>query len=299
MQMYESNTNQMTAINYSAYIQLMRMDRPIGTFLLLWPTLWALWLAGNGQPDPTIVIIFVLGTIVMRAAGCVINDYADRNLDPHVERTMNRPLASGALSTTQALVLFSLLLCTALVLVLLLNPLARYLSVIAALLAILYPFSKRFTHLPQCILGLAFSMGIPMAYAALMDAIPIEAWILFAANFLWIVAYDTQYAMVDRDDDLLIGVKSTAILFGQFDNIVIAGLQAGSIGLLALTGWLSDLSWHFYIGLSIAIILMLYQQYLCKDKVRENCLRAFLNNNWVGAGVFFGIVLGLVNSSMA
>ena len=290
--MYKGNSNQMTAINISPYIQLMRMDRPIGTFLLLWPTLWALWLAGNGQPDPTIVIIFVLGTIVMRAAGCVINDYADRNLDPHVERTMNRPLANGTLSTAQALVLFSLLLCIALVLVALLNPLARYLSVIAALLAVLYPFSKRFTHFPQCILGLAFSMGIPMAYAALMETIPLEAWILFAANFLWIVAYDTQYAMVDRDDDLLIGVKSTAILFGKFDNIAIAVLQAGAVALLVLVGWLSDLSWHFYIGLSIAIILMVYQQYLCRERVRENCLRAFLNNNWIGAVVFFGIVLG-------
>lgn len=275
------------------YIQLMRLHRPIGTFLLLWPTLWALWLAGKGQPNSTIVVIFILGTIVMRAAGCVINDYADRNLDRHVARTQNRPLASGVLTSRQAMVLFVLLLCVALVLVLQLNRLAIALSIVAVALAILYPFTKRFTHLPQCILGLAFSMGIPMAYAALTGAIAFEAWLLLAANFLWIVAYDTQYAMVDRDDDLLIGVKSTAILFGRLDNLIVGLLHTATIALLALLGWMSGLTWHFYLGLLLAAGLALYQQYLCKERVRENCLRAFLNNNWLGAVVFFGMVLGL------
>ena len=280
------------------YIQLMRLHRPIGTFLLLWPTLWALWLAGKGQPNPTIVVIFILGTMVMRAAGCVINDYADRNLDPHVARTKNRPLARGMLTSRQAMVLFALLICSALVLVLQLNPLTIALSIVAALLAILYPFTKRFTHWPQCILGLAFSMGIPMAYAALTNAIAVEAWILLAANFLWIVAYDTQYAMVDRDDDLLIGIKSTAILFGRFDNLAVGLLHTATVSILAVVGWMNGLTWHFYLGLALAAGLAIYQQYLCKDRVRENCLRAFLNNNWIGAVVFFGIVLGLDQSNI-
>ncbi len=277
------------------YIQLMRLHRPIGALLLLWPTLWALWLAGKGQPNPTIVVIFIIGTMVMRAAGCVINDYADRNLDAQVQRTKDRPLASGVLTSRQALVLFALLISIALVLVLQLNPLAIALSIVAALLAVLYPFAKRFTHLPQCVLGLAFSFGIPMAYAALTNALPIEAWILLAANFLWIVAYDTQYAMVDRDEDLLIGVKSTAILFGKFDNLIVGLLHTAAISILAVVGWMNRLTWHFYFGLALAAGLAIYQQYLCKDRVRENCLRAFLNNNWVGAMVFFGIVLGLLH----
>ena len=280
------------------YIQLMRLHRPIGTFLLLWPTLWALWLAGKGQPNPTIVVIFILGTMVMRAAGCVINDYADRNLDPHVARTKNRPLARGMLTSRQAMVLFTLLICSALVLVLQLNPLTIALSIVAALLAILYPFTKRFTHWPQCILGLAFSMGIPMAYAALTNSIAVEAWILLAANFLWIVAYDTQYAMVDRDDDLLIGIKSTAILFGRFDNLAVGLLHTATVSILTVVGWMNGLTWHFYLGLALAAGLAIYQQYLCKDRVRENCLRAFLNNNWIGAVVFFGIVLGLDQSNI-
>ena len=280
------------------YIQLMRLHRSIGTFLLLWPTLWALWLAGKGQPNPTIVVIFILGTMIMRAAGCVINDYADRNLDPHVARTKNRPLARGMLTSRQAMVLFALLICSALVLVLQLNPLTIALSIVAALLAILYPFTKRFTHWPQCILGLAFSMGIPMAYAALTNSIAVEAWILLAANFLWIVAYDTQYAMVDRDDDLLIGIKSTAILFGRFDNLAVGLLHTATVSILAVVGWMNGLTWHFYLGLALAAGLAIYQQYLCKDRVQENCLRAFLNNNWIGAVVFFGIVLGLDQSNI-
>ena len=284
--------------NYSAYLQLMRVDRPIGTFLLLWPTLWALWLAGRGQPNPTIVVIFVLATIVMRAAGCVINDYADRNLDPHVKRTRNRPLTNGRLTTRQALGLFALLIGSALVLVLQLNVLTFYISIIGALLTLLYPFSKRFTHLPQCVLGLAFSMSIPMAYAALTETLILETWLLFGASFLWTMAYDTQYAMVDRDDDLLIGIKSTAILFDRFDNLAIGLLHSASISLLTILGYLHRLSWHFYLALALAAGFACYQQYLCKDRLRKKCLQAFVNNNWIGALVFFGIVLGLVQSNM-
>ena len=280
--------------NYSAYLQLMRVHRPIGTFLLLWPTLWALWLAGKGSPEPTIVVIFILATIVMRAAGCVINDYADRNLDQHVQRTKNRPLTTGALTSTQALGLFILLIGIALVLVLQLNALTIYLSIIAALFTIIYPFAKRFTHLPQCVLGLAFSMSIPMAYAALTESLIFETWILFAASVLWTIAYDTQYAMVDRDDDVLIGIKSTAILLGRFDNLAIGLLHSVAISLFAILGWMNQLTWHFYLALTLAAGLAIYQQHLCKDRIREKCLQAFLNNNWLGALVFLGIVLGLV-----
>lgn len=278
---------------FSACIQLTRLDRPIGTFLLLWPTLWALWLAGKGSPDPDIVLIFILGTVVMRAAGCIINDYADRNLDPHVERTKHRPLASGALSIRVSLVLFAVLILIAFGLVLLLNPLTRYLSIVAVALAILYPFSKRVTHFPQCVLGLAFSMGIPMAYAALTGALPLQAWVLFLANFLWIVAYDTQYAMADRDDDLVIGIKSTAIVFGNYDNLVVGILHIAALAIIGLIGWESHLSWHFYLFLGVAAGLAVYQQYLCKDRDSQKSLSAFLNNNWIGAAVWCGLVLGL------
>lgn len=284
-------------LSITPHIQIMRLDRPIGTFLLLWPTLWALWLAGDGYPNPTIVIIFVLGTLVMRAAGCVINDYADRDLDGHVARTENRPLASGTLNTKQVIGLFSILITIALVLVLQLNTLTIKLSLLALFLAILYPFTKRFTQLPQCFLGLAFSMSIPMVYAALNGKIPMEAWLLFTANFLWIVAYDTQYAMVDREDDLLISVKSTAILLGRFDNLAVGILHGCSLSILATIGWMRCLSWHFYCGIAIAVLFAIYQQYLCKDHDRDKCFSAFLNNNWIGAFVFSGIVLGLIKNA--
>ncbi len=286
----------MTHPNYFAYLQLMRMDRPIGTFLLLWPTLWALWLAGQGQPDPTLVLIFVLGTIVMRAAGCVINDYADRDFDTHVERTKNRPLANGTLTPEQAIKLLIGLLVIAVILVLQLNILAIQVSVVAVILAAIYPYSKRFTNLPQCVLGLAFSMSIPMAYAAITNSLPAEAWVLFTANFLWIVAFDTQYAMVDRDDDIQIGIKSTAILFGRYDNRIIGLLHVAALSMLGVIGWRNGMTWHFYLCLGIAFALAGYQQFLCKDRIRENCLTAFLNNNWIGAVIFSGIVLGLIGS---
>ena len=281
----------------NAYLELMRMDRPIGAFLLLWPTTWALWLAGNGQPDPTIVVIFIVGTFAMRAAGCVVNDYADRHIDPHVERTRNRPLASGDLSGKQALGLLISLLILALILVLQLNRSTQLLSLFAIFIAGLYPFTKRFTHLPQLVLGVAFSWGIPMAYAALTGSVPLEAWMLFGANFAWTVAYDTQYAMVDRDDDLKIGVKSTAILFGQYDNLLVGLLHLVCLMVLILIGWQRGFQWHFYLGPGLALIFAGYQQYLCRNRDRELCFRAFLNNNWFGAMIFFGLVLALLRSN--
>ena len=276
------------------YLQLMRVDRPIGCFLLLWPTLWALWFAGKGNPDPTIVMIFLLGTYVMRAAGCVINDIADRKVDPHVSRTKNRPLARGVIRVAHARVLFMVLLVIALLLVLQLNRETIRVAVIAATVAVVYPYLKRFTHLPQLVLGIAFSMGIPMAYTALTGQIPDIAWVLFAANFLWIVAYDTQYAMADRQDDLLIGVKSTAILFGRFDKWIVGGLHVATLVLLAVFGGMNDVSWHYYLGLLLASGFAIYQQYLCRDGLPERCFQAFLNNNWFGAMVFMGIVLGFM-----
>jgi len=290
-------TMQITMKKFYAYLRLMRMDRPIGAFLLLWPTMWALWLAGEGQPDPDIVIIFVTGTFLMRAAGCAINDYADRKYDSHVKRTKNRPLVSGELTMREAIGLFLCLLFLSLLLVLQLNRLAILLSLFAVFISSLYPFTKRFTQLPQCVLGVAFSWGIPMAYAALTNTVPPEAWWIFAANFCWIVAYDTQYAMVDRDDDIAIGIKSTAILFGRFDNLMIGFLHLSALMILSVVGWSRELSWHYYLGLGLAGGFAVYQQYLCRERARENCFRAFLNNNWFGAMVFFGIVLSLIQAA--
>jgi 4-hydroxybenzoate polyprenyltransferase len=272
----------------------MRLERPIGTFLLLWPTLWALWLAGNGDPNPNIVVIFIMGTIVMRAAGCIINDYADRGFDRHVSRTNTRPLATGTVSTTPAMVLFGLLILIALMLVFQLNLKSILLSVVALFLAILYPFTKRFTQLPQCFLGLAFSMGIPMAYAAITNTIPAEAWLIFIGNFCWIVAYDTIYAMADKEDDLLIGVKSTAILFGKADKLFIGLLHGAAFTIIGLMGYLRDSSWHFYFGIGCAICFAIYQQFLIKDRNSQRCFQAFLNNNWVGAMIYCGIILSTI-----
>ena len=230
----------------------------------------------------------------MRAAGCVINDIADRKVDPHVSRTKNRPLARGVIRVAHARVLFMVLLVIALLLVLQLNRETIRVAVIAATVAVVYPYLKRFTHLPQLVLGIAFSMGIPMAYTALTGQIPDIAWVLFAANFLWIVAYDTQYAMADRQDDLLIGVKSTAILFGRFDKWIVGGLHVATLVLLAVFGGMNDVSWHYYLGLLLASGFAIYQQYLCRDGLPERCFQAFLNNNWFGAMVFMGIVLGFM-----
>lgn len=272
------------------YALLMRMDRPIGSLLLLWPALWALWLSANGRPDPFIVLVFVLGVFVMRSAGCVINDYADRDFDPHVERTRNRPLAAQRVQPREALALFFALMALALALVLTLNRLTILLALAGALLATLYPFMKRFTYLPQVHLGLAFSWTIPMAWAAHTDGVPAVAWLLLIANLIWTVAYDTIYAMVDRDDDLRVGVKSTAILFGELDRAFVAGMQVAVLVVLGLVAQQLALGHPFSAALLAAAVLFAWQQWLIRDRDRGACFRAFLNNNWVGAAIFAGIV---------
>jgi len=273
------------------YAQLMRLHRPIGSLLLLWPVLWALWLAGAGHPDPLVFVVFVAGVLLMRSAGCVINDYADRGFDPHVERTRDRPLASGRVSPREALVLFAVLSLLAFALVLTMNRLTILLSFAGAALAASYPFMKRWTHLPQFYLGAAFGWGIPMAFAAQTGALPADAWLLFAANISWAVAYDTAYAMVDRDDDLRIGVKSTAILFGRADRFLVALFHALTLGLLAWVGARNQLGLTYYTGLATAAGFALYQQGLMRNRSRDGCFRAFLNNNWFGAAVFAGLAL--------
>lgn len=276
----------------SPYIRLMRLERPIGTLLLMWPTLWALWVAGEGWPQPTIVLIFMAGTLIMRSAGCVINDIADRHVDGKVTRTKMRPLATREISVRGALVLFVALLLVALWLVLQLNRLSLYVAIIAALLAIVYPFCKRVTHLPQLVLALAFSSAIAMAFAAHMHSFPLSCWLLILANVCWTVAYDTQYAIVDRDDDVLIGVKSTAILFGKYDLVCIALLQSISIACLVAVGLIEMLNLHFYVALLLATLLCLLQWFLCRTRSADGCFQAFLSNSWFGGIVFFGFLLG-------
>lgn len=273
------------------YARLMRIDRPIGALLLMWPTLWALWIAGSGRPSPGIVIIFLVGVFLMRSAGCVINDYADRDIDAHVKRTQSRPLAAGLVSRKEALQLFVLLLTISFLLVLLLNTLTVLLAFVGAGLAALYPFMKRHTYLPQVHLGLAFSWSIPMAFAAQTGSVPELAWLLFIANLLWVVVYDTIYAMVDRDDDIRIGVKSTAILFGDADRLIIGITQLLMLVALAFVANKAELGTGFYLGITVAGGLMLYHQYLIYKRRRDDCFRAFVHNNWVGAAVFVGIVL--------
>ncbi len=273
------------------YAQLMRLDRPIGILLLLWPTLWALLIAGNGRPDPGILATFVLGVVVMRSAGCVINDYADRDIDPYVRRTRNRPIADGRVSPGEALKLFLFLCFIAFGLVLLLNWQTILLSFVAVALAAGYPFAKRYTHLPQVVLGAAFSMAIPMAFTALTGEVTRVAWLLFIANLLWTTAYDTMYAMVDREDDLKIGVKSTAILFGDVDVIIIGIIQAMMFLALFLAGALVPMGAFYYMGVTVAIGLALYQQELIKERDRDRCFEAFLNNNWLGMVIFIGIAV--------
>jgi 4-hydroxybenzoate polyprenyltransferase len=273
------------------YALLMRLHRPIGILLLLWPTLWALWYAAGGTPSWHVLAVFVAGVVLMRSAGCVINDYADRDFDPHVARTRDRPLAAGRVSTREALALFVVLSFIAFALVLTLNTLTIVLSFVGALLASTYPFIKRITHLPQFYLGAAFGWGVPMAYAAQTGSVSPDAWILFAATLGWAVAYDTAYAMVDRDDDLRIGVKSTAILFGRADRVMIALFHAITLGLLAWAGARAGLGLTYHMGLVLAGLLAAYQQWLMRARDRDGCFRAFLNNNWFGAAVFAGLLL--------
>lgn len=273
------------------YAFLMRLHKPIGALLLLWPALWALWIAGKGTPDPLVVFVFVAGVLLMRSAGCVINDYADRDFDPHVARTRDRPIAAGRVSPREALVLFAVLCLLALGLVSLMNSLTVWLSLAGAFLAVTYPFMKRYTHLPQVYLGAAFGWAVPMAFAAQTGELPREAWLLFVATVLWATAYDTMYGMVDREDDLKIGVKSTAILFGEADRAIIAIVQVLLLLALLLAGQMAGLGGYYYFGLLLAAVLAVYQQYLIREREPQACFRAFLNNNWFGAAVFGGILL--------
>lgn len=273
------------------YIELTRFNRPIGSYLLLWPTLWALWIAAGGIPSAKLLLIFVLGVFLTRSAGCIINDFADRELDGHVKRTAQRPLATGKISSKEALTLFAVLMLMAFGLVLSTNPLTIGMSVIALLLASLYPFMKRHTHLPQVVLGAAFGWSIPMAFTATQNALPDIAWLIFAAKLIWTVAYDTMYAMVDRDDDLKIGIKSTAILFGHWDRHIIGLLQFLTLLLLVFLGLALQLSLPYYSGLLAAAVLFIHQQRLIFMRERESCFRAFLNNHYAGMAIFAGIFL--------
>jgi 4-hydroxybenzoate polyprenyltransferase len=273
------------------YGLLMRFDKPIGIYLLMWPALWSLWIAGEGQPDTWVLLIFIIGTILMRASGCVINDYADRNIDGHVARTRQRPIASGKVTPREAKLLFMVLCLIAFVLVLTLNTLTILLSFAAVVLAFIYPFSKRYTYMPQVFLGLAFGWAVPMAFAAQTGEVPIVAWLLLTATVLWATAYDTMYAMVDREDDIRIGVKSTAILLGEADKVVIAMIQGLFIITLWVVGTKVEMGLFYYLGLLAAACLSIYQQFLIKDRRPEKCFKAFLNNHWTGAAIFIGIVL--------
>ena len=277
-----------------AYERLMRLDKPIGILLLLWPTLWALWLSAPGSIRLDILLVFVLGTVLMRSAGCVINDFADRGFDPHVERTRERPLAAGLVSPAEALSLAAVLLLAALALVLQLNRLTLYLSLFGVAITLVYPYLKRFFAFPQAGLGIAFSFGVPMAYAAQRGALPAVAWALMSAAFFWIIAYDTEYAMVDRDDDIKLGVNSSAIVLGRRDVATVMSCHAVFLAIMGAIGVWQRLGAVYYGGLLVAGGLAAYQYRLIRDRSREGCFRAFLNNNWMGAAVFFGLVLDLM-----
>jgi len=273
------------------YALLMRMNRPIGTYLLLWPTAWALWIAGQGNPDTGVTLVFVLGVVLMRSAGCVINDYADREFDPNVARTQSRPIPAGKVTPREALVLFVVLCLMAFMLVLTMNWLTIGLSLGGAVLAGIYPFMKRYTYLPQVFLGLAFGWAIPMTFAAQTGEVPVVAWLLLMATVLWATAYDSMYAMVDIQDDLKIGVKSTAILFGDADRIIIGSIQVMFLLTMWIVGNKLDLGLFYFLGLLAAAGLGVYQQWLIRRRDPDGCFRAFLNNHWFGAVIFAGLVL--------
>ncbi|MFH1814808.1 MAG: 4-hydroxybenzoate octaprenyltransferase [Pseudomonadota bacterium] len=274
----------------NAWERLMRLDKPIGILLLAWPTLWALWVSGGGKPSPFILWIFMLGTVLMRSAGCVINDFADRNFDGHVERTRKRPLVTGEVGTREALLLAAALALFAFILILPLHRLVLELSFAALFLAASYPFTKRFFAIPQAWLGVAFGFGIPMAYAAQLYTVPNEAWLLLAANVFWAIAYDTEYAMVDREDDLKIGIRTSAITFGRFDVAAVMICYGITLSLLAIYGQLENLGLPYYLGLLVAAGIATYHYTLIRERDRARCFRAFLHNNWLGAAVFSGIV---------
>jgi 4-hydroxybenzoate polyprenyltransferase len=274
------------------YAKLVRLDKPIGSLLLLWPTLSALWLASAGKPSLQLILIFSIGTILMRSAGCAINDYADQEFDKHVKRTADRPLTSGKISGREALLIAALFALISFALILPLNSLTKQLSLVAVLIAASYPYFKRFFALPQAYLGIAFGFGIPMAYAAVQNAVPYQAWLLLLANVFWALAYDTEYAMVDRDDDLKIGIRTSAITFGRFDVMAVMFCYAASLGLIAWVGWQADMGVGFFIGILIATGIALYHWTLIRHRDRMQCFAAFRHNNWLGAAVFLGFVLG-------
>ena len=278
----------------NAYFRLMRLDKPIGIYLLLWPTYWALFLAAEGWPDMDLLLIFTLGVVVMRSAGCVINDYADREVDKHIERTQNRPITSGEISPKSALLLFVFLILMAFGLVLLTNVLTVQLSFIAVVLASLYPFTKRYTQLPQLVLGAAFGMSVIMAFSAQRGGVPIEAYWVFVANIVWTLIYDTLYAMADREEDLKIGVKSSAILFAKYDRIIVAILQILLLFLILKIGKLFDLGLFYQLSALIISILMIYHQFLIKNREKNACFRAFLHNHFIGLALFLGIFASLL-----
>ncbi len=273
------------------YMRLMRLDRPIGIWLLLWPTLWALWVAGDGHPDPTVLLVFVLGVTVMRSAGCIINDFADRNVDPHVRRTRSRPLAARRVTPTEALLLFAGLLGVALWLATFLNAFTLRLACAGAALTVSYPLMKRFFALPQLYLALAFSWGVPMAFAALLGALPRVAWVMFVTTIIWVTIYDTLYAMVDREDDLKIGVNSSAIVFADMDRLIVGALQLTMLLALLLMGRSLDFGNAYLGAVGVAALFFLYQQWLIRAREPNACLRAFLNNHYVGMSIFIGILL--------
>lgn len=274
------------------YERLMRLDKPIGILLLLWPTLWGLWISAAGQPDWVILWVFVIGTVLMRSAGCVINDYADREFDPHVERTRHRPLAAGMVQPWEALVLAAMLALTAFVMILWLNALTIQLALVAALLAASYPFTKRFLPIPQAYLGIAFGFGIPMAFAAQTGEVPAVAWVMLVANVFWSVAYDTEYAMVDRDDDARVGIHTSALTLGRWDVPAVMVCYAIMLVLLLILGLRLSLLWPYYAGLAAAATMMAYHFQLIRTRSREGSFKAFMHNNWVGAAVFVGLFFG-------
>ena len=274
-----------------AYERLVRLDKPIGALLLMWPTLWAVWLASHGRPRPDLVLIFVVGTFLMRSAGCAMNDYADRNFDAHVERTKGRPLAAGEIEPREALFVAAGFALASFGVVLLLNPMAIALSFLGLAVAAGYPFAKRFFAFPQACLGIAFGFGIPMAYAAVQERLPLECWLLLAANVFYSFAYDTEYAMVDRDDDAKLGIRTSALTLGRWDVAAVMASYAGLLALLAVVGGLEGLGWPFYAGLAAAAGMMVYHWSLIRSRSREGCFKAFMHNNWVGGAIFAGIAL--------
>ena len=278
-------------LRLALYIKLTRLDRPIGILLLLWPTLWAIWIASNGHPPLLVVFIFTAGTVLMRSAGCVINDYADRDIDKHVKRTENRPITSGQIAPREALWLAATLAICAFLLILPLNNLTLLLSIPAVLLAGSYPYTKRFLAIPQAYLGIAFGFGIPMAFAAIQGSVPAVAWLMLLANIFWCVAYDTEYAMVDRDDDIHLGIHSSALFFGKYDVLAIMSCYAITLATLAYLGEILHLGITYNLGLLVAAGIAIYHYTLIRTRQRERCFKAFLHNNWFGAAVFGGIVV--------